>query len=56
MKKFKEFRAQLMEDGAAIANAVGTTDKTSVAGEPIKKAGIKTMRRNNKSFDASKPK
>ena len=56
MKTFRSFREQLLEDGVAVANAVGTADKTSVAGEPIKKAGIKTMRRNNKSFDAAKPK
>jgi len=50
MKTFKSFRDQLLEDGVAIANSVGTTDKASVAGEPIKKAGIKTMRRNNRPW------
>lgn len=48
----KTFREHLVEDGvAAIANSVGTTDKASVAGEPIKKAGIKSIRRNGKAFN-----
>ncbi|MEI6297765.1 MAG: hypothetical protein WCO84_09105 [bacterium] len=55
MKTFKEF---VNEEGEAMvlapANQVGTEDKTSVAGEPIKKKGIKLINRKNKVLPGSK--
>ena len=46
------------EDGEAMvlapANQVGVEDKTSVAGEPFRKKGIKSIRRNNKEIKLPK--
>jgi hypothetical protein len=56
MKTFIEF---LEEDGEAMvlapaANSIGIDDKTSVAGEPIKKRGIILINRKNKVLPGSK--
>jgi len=45
MKTFKE---HLEEDGEVPANAIGNDDKTSVAGQPIRKKGIQLIKRDNK--------
>ena len=56
MKTFIEFLLAEDEGGIAPAmvlepaNRVGTEDKDSVAGEPFKRKGIKSIRRNNKEI------
>ena len=48
MKTFKAFIEEDGEGATVPANAVGTADSDSVAGEPHKKKGIALIRRNNK--------
>ena len=49
-KTTSRVKSYIAEDGVAAvpANAVGTQDKASVAGPPIRKKGITLLKRNNK--------